>query len=484
MPRSRSGALAAASLVLLLAGCAKSTTTAPVAEDPYEAAIGTFGLVPLPPLPYPANNYFNAERVALGQLLFFDPILGGESAPWVKIAANKDPYRYRANDVACATCHHPRFAFADGRRLGAGVGGAQFNDTDLGPQRVVPGRSLISPFLPVGQEPRNSPTVLNTACNGQNTTLPTAVGFQFMDGRALGLETQAKLPITSRDEMAGDAYGRDILGPALTAQAIQDSVAKRVAGIPEYVERFKQAFPGEITQASDITIDHVARAIAAFERELVTPGARFDRFIVGDRGAYSEIEKQGFLLFFGKGECGDCHGGPMLSDFTFRVQGVGDAYPPGVLGKDGNGHDFGRFHADPVQFANQKYAFRVLSVRNVGPTAPYFHSGSAGTLREVVEFYNRGGQGPQDISDADLQAAGQQRDASIHPLNLTEAEIDAIVAFMRTATSEVSGGALGSDLVAVPQRVPSGLLPPGVPTPPGPGPFLMPSHASKVALAR
>jgi len=265
---------------------------------------------------------------------------------------------------------------------------------------------------------------------------------------------------------------------------IQDSVTLRLRGIPEYVSRFVQAFPGEISQASDITIDHVARAIAAFERELGTPMSRYDRFLSGDRAALSDAEKRGFLLFFGKGQCGDCHGGPMLSDFTFRVQGVGDAYPPGFAGKNGSGGDFGRFHADPVQFANAKYAFRVLTVRDAELTAPYFHSGSAGTLREVVEFYNRGGQGGMDISDATLQSVGQTRDPSIHPLGLTGDEMDAIVAFMKTTTASVLSGPLGSDLVAVPQRVPSGLLPPGVPTPPGPGPFRMHAQATRALAAR
>ena len=90
--------------------------------DEFQALIEQFQLVPLPlSAPYPADNPFNAERIALGRLLFFDPILGGESAPWVKAAAGKDPYRFRGNDMACGTCHHPTLAFADGRRLGAGV---------------------------------------------------------------------------------------------------------------------------------------------------------------------------------------------------------------------------------------------------------------------------------------------------------------------------------------------------------------------------
>ena len=165
----------------------------------------------------------------------------------------------------------------------------------------------------------------------------------------------------------------------------------------------------------------------------------------------------------------------MLSDYTFRVQGVGDGYDkvmPGFPGKNGQGGDFGRFHADEVLFADQKFAFRTLTVRNVEITGPYFHSGSAGTLREVVEFYNRGGVGGADITNDALAAVGAVRDPAILGLGLTGDEIDAVVAFMRTTTAGVQPGPSGMDLTRVPERVPSGLLPPGIPTPAGkPGPF-------------
>ncbi|NNM31975.1 MAG: hypothetical protein HKO53_02865 [Gemmatimonadetes bacterium] len=441
-------------------------TGVPESEAEVRAVIEQFGLRPLPEIPYPDDNRHNPARIALGQLLFFDPILGGESAPGLKEAAGEDPYRFRANDMSCATCHHPDFGFADGRPLSAGVSGAQFSATDLGPGRVVPGLSIVT-GEPLGIVPRNAPSIFNTAFNGQNSASPTTESFMFFDGRVTeGLEAQAILPITSRDEMAGGAYGEDVA---------QDSVVARLRAIPEYVIRFAQAFPGEITEATDLEIGHVGRAIAAFEREIITPGSRYDQFVGGRYDVFSEQERLGFDAFFGKGLCGDCHNGSMLSDFTMRIQGVGDDYEgvhPGFLGKNGEGGDFGRFHADPVAFSNQKFAFRTVTVRMVEKTGPYFHSGSARTLREVVEFYNRGGLGPEDISDATLEGAGVTRDRSIRPLDLSDEEIDAIVAFMKTTTAPVQGGPSGMDLTAVPTRVPSGLVPPGVPTPAGPGPFL------------
>lgn len=469
-----------ATLVATSACSDDATVVAPDTKaDRFQEIIDRFQLGPLPPIPYPPDNRFNAERIALGKLLFFDPILGGESAPRVKRAAGKDPYRFRANDVACATCHFPSFAFADSRRLGAGVSGARFRDTDLGPQRVVPGPSLVTGD-PVGTEPRNTPTVLNTAFNGRSSIEPTPESFQFMDGRVTGgLEEQAILPITSRDEMAGEAYDVDFDRPDVK-EVIQDSVTRRIRSIPEYVARFKQAFAGEIQDADDITIGHIGRAIAAFERELITPGSRYDRFVSGDFSIFTEQEKEGFELFFGKGLCGDCHSGPMLSDFTFRVIGADEDYDeilPGFEGKNGEGGDFGRFHADPERFEHGKFAFRNPTIRNVEITAPYFHAGNFGTLHEVMEFYNRGGRGEGDISDAELEAAGVTRDPSIQRLGLTDAEINAIVEFMKTTTAAVQKGPI--DLVSVPRRVPSGLLPPGIPTPEEPGPYYMPEQVQE-----
>ena len=476
-PRLRLLAAGAILLSLSAWSCGDDSSNGPNVDE-IDAIIQQFDLASAPSIPYPENNRYNAERIALGQLLFFDPLLGGESAPWVKSAAGKDPYRYRANDMACATCHHPSLGFADGRNLSAGVGGAQFRDTDLGPQRVAPATSLVS-GLPVGIVPRNAPSCLNTGCNGRESPEPAALSTQFLDGRVTGgLDEQATFPVTSRDEMAGDAYNLPSgMSTAAMQAAIRDSVTARVRDVPEYVARFRQAFPGEVHEASDITIQHIGRAIGAYERELVTPNSRFDQFIMGRRESFNDVERRGFTLFFGKALCGDCHHGPMLSDYQFHVQGDGDGYErihPGFAGKNGQGGDWGRWHADPVLFADQKFAFRTLTIRAVELTGPYFHSGSAGTLREVVEFYNRGGRGPEDFSDAALAAEGAVRDSAIVPLGLTADEMEAIVAFMKTTTAPVQLGPSGMDLSAVPQRVPSGLLPPGIATPAGPGPFYPP----------
>jgi cytochrome c peroxidase len=167
----------------------------------------------------------------------------------------------------------------------------------------------------------------------------------------------------------------------------------------------------------------------------------------------------------------------MLSDFTYRGQGVADQYDvmmPGFEGKNLNGGDWGRFHADDALYADRKLAFRVPTIRNVEITSPYFHTGSAATLREVLDFYNHPSREPMAFLDTYLSENGAVRDPSIRDLGLSDAEVEAIIAFMKTTTAEVqTSGPLGATINEIPERVPSGLLPPGIPTPAGPGPFYL-----------
>lgn len=455
--------------LLVATGCAVdfSSTTSEQSTH-FQDIIAQFGLAPLPAIPYPPNNQHNPDRIALGRLLFFDPILGGESGPAVKEAVGLDPFRFRENDVACGTCHLPELGFTDGRPLSAGVSGAQFDEVAVGPNRIVPGLSIVS-GSDVGIVPRNAPSMLNTGLNGRNSRLSTSQSFMFLDGRVTGgLEELAEFPVMSRDEMAGDAF----LGAK--PEEILDSITNRIREIPGYVTLFRDAFPGEVAVADDITIDHITRAIAAFARELITPGSRYDQFVAGDFDVFTAEEREGFVLFFEQGDCGGCHAGPMLSDYTFRVIGAGDAYDqsqPGFEGKNGNGGDFGRWHADSSVFSDMRFAFRVLTVRNAEVTGPFFHSGSAATLLDVVDFYNRGGRGPVDLSDDYLASYGVTRDPLIRPLGLSSSQMASIVAFMKTTSAPVQAGPEGLDLASIPDRVPSGLVPPGVPTPSGLGPF-------------
>jgi cytochrome c peroxidase len=404
------------SLVLIaVVGCGDGPGEPPASSRDEKLRL-RFALQALGDVPRAPSDAASAERIELGRLLFFDPILGGEK------------------DVACGTCHHPAFAFADGRQLGAGASGA-----GLGPERRVSSSALTG--APIGLEARNSPTVLNAAFNADESGGPSHLGLQFWDGRAAGLEEQARGPITSRTEMAGDAYSADVA---------RDSVVARLRSIGEYVERFRAAFPTEAALTSGaevITMDTYGRAVAAYERELVTRNSAFDRYARGDDDALTKRQKLGLELFFTKARCAQCHSGPMFSDFTFRVIGVPQSGPGGLVVA---GDDVGR--EEHTRSSADRHAFRTPTLRNVTLTAPFMHDGVFATLEEVVRFYDRGALPRHAAIEEDAL------DPLVRPpLALSEGEIAAILEFLDALTDP--GTDLASSLVTVPARVPSGLAP-------------------------
>jgi len=426
-------------MLIGLMGCSDDDDDNGVAAT--ESLRDRFDLQPLGAIPYPPNNPPLQERISLGRFLFYDPLLGGE------------------RDVSCATCHHPAFAFGDMRQLPVGTAGTG----GLGPDRIR-GNSAVS-GQPVGFTPRNSPTVFNTAFNADETGEPTHNGFFFWDGRVKSLEVQATKPITSRVEMRGDAYPGSNDDAAASSL---DSVLNRLRAVPEYIERFAVAFPEENAEWIGGTREHVidsstyGRAMAAYERELVTRNTAYDRYVAGDDNALTGAQQRGLELFFTKAKCAECHKGAMFSDFRFVVNGVPQEGP----GKDViPGDDTGReeFSHNPAD----RYAFRTPTLRNVELTPPYMHDGVFETLEQVMDFYNQGSTPRHpEVSDNELSEELRQ------PLNLTQQEMQDIIAFMKALTDP--GTQLSPFLTTVPDRVPSGLVPvlglsAGPPPPPAPG---------------
>jgi cytochrome c peroxidase len=340
---------------------------------------------PFAPLPLhvesPADNPATPEKVALGKLLFWDPVLSG------------------AQDVACATCHHPDHGYADGRELPIGVGG-----TGLGPKRNMGSDSLLVK--------RNSPTVLNVAFNG---LVDVAVPYDptqapmFWDSRVRGLEAQVLSPIESLEEMRG--------GRIATGGGVAGAVA-RVAAIPEYQELFRRVFGED----DAVTATNLARAIASFERSLVTTDAPFDRYLRGDTTALSAVEQFGMEAFDKQG-CTLCHRGPMLSDYQVHVLGVPDNRAIG-------GADTG---------ADGRSAFRTPSLRNLAVTAPYMHGGTIPFVDTVVADFYRRPAGPR-----------------VDPL-LQQVAVESNASFITAFLSSLNGTFDRS----IPERVPSGLTPGG-----------------------
>lgn len=193
---------------------------------------------------------------------------------------------------------------------------------------------------------RNSPTVYNAAGH-------TA---QFWDGRAQTVEDQAKGPI---------------LNPVEMAMPNAEFVLKVLKSIPDYVKLFKEVFPND---KDPVTYDNVAKAIGAFERQLVTP-SRWDKFLKGDKTALTDAEKAGFAQFARLG-CPTCHNGVNVGGAQFQKLGLVRPYP--------DQSDLGRF--DVTKNNADKMFFRVPTLRNVEKTAPYFHKGQVATLEEAVKL--------------------------------------------------------------------------------------------------
>jgi cytochrome c peroxidase len=322
----------------------------------------------------PADNPQTPEKIALGEQLFFDG----------RLSAN--------GTVACASCHDPRLAFTDGRPLSVGIGNR------------------------VGQ--RNSPTVLNALYNIA----------QFWDGRALTLETQAALPIVNPVEMG---------------QPTLDAAVARIAAVPDYRARFRRVF-GRPPSGTDLV-----RALASYERSQLSFDSPFDHFIAGDSSAIDASAKRGWTLFNTQGRCNKCHA---FTDTTSRPTTFNDTayHNIGVLIVRHNVVQLARQAKQSVakgdtiaidqaailtpMSALGRYlvtrkdsdiaSFKSPDLRNVMVTAPYFHDGSAATLWDVMDHYNKGAGLLDPWLDVDIQ-----------PLALHENDIDDLVALMASLTS-------------------------------------------------
>jgi len=275
-----------------------------------------------------------------------------------KIALGKqlyfDPRLSKDSTISCASCHDPKKGFSNGERFATGVGGA------------VGGRS--------------SPSVINAAYYRQ----------QFWDGREPTLEAQALGPIQNPIEMA----------------MTLDAVVERLNGIKGYRSQFQSVF------GTDANPDGIAKAIAAYERTVLSGNAPYDRFKAGDKSALSEAAQRGMKLFFGEAHCSACHTGPNFTDNSYHNLGIGmDAEKP----------DVGRETVSRLE--GDRGAFKTPTLREIARTAPYMHDGSLKTLEDVIEHYAKGG------------TANDYLDEEIYTLKLSkEAKADLLI-FMQEGLS-------------------------------------------------
>lgn len=340
-----------------------------------EGAAGDGALAGLPALEVPENNPLTQEKILLGRQLFFDRRLSHN------------------NTLSCAMCHIPEQGFTS-QELSVAIG--------------IEGRTLR----------RNAPTLYN-------------VGFArvlFHDARENLLEQQVWTPLLARNEMANPSVG---------------FVIDRLKSLPEYRGRFEQAFDGK-----GPGMETVGMALASYQRTLNSAGSAFDRWYYGgDKDALDEQARAGFGLFSGKARCVACHtvnrDYALFTDHALHNTGIGYLVSMGtpddkvqvtvapgttltvdrafitLAGKPAP-NDLGHYEitGDP----DDRWKYRTPMLRNVALSAPYMHNGSLRTLREVVEFYNRGG------------IKNELLDPLVQPLGLSDAEMDSIVAFLNSLT--------------------------------------------------
>ncbi|MFT5470784.1 MAG: cytochrome c peroxidase [Verrucomicrobiales bacterium] len=403
------------------------------------------------------------EKVLLGRLLFFDNILSGN------------------RNISCATCHHPRTATSDALSLGIGEGGE-----GIGLQRSLGyGSDAVEERIP-----RNSPALFNLGAReytvlfhdgrvaknrSEASGFKSPAGSQLPKGLENALAAQAMFPVTSAAEMAGQKGENPIANAAAAEKfagqgGVWDLLADRIREIPEYAERFHDAFPTEIRSGSDIRFVHVANAIAAYETVAFRADeSPFDEYLRG-RDSLSAAEIRGMDLFFGRANCASCHSGDFLTDHEFHAIGMPQIGPGKGDGYGGH-DDFGRENAS--KSASDRYKFRTPALRNVALTGPWGHSGAFTTLEEVVDHHADPGQSLRafnpnsmvlpsrsDLDALDLLAfknSSSRNSLETHNVLprkiLTKAEIRDLVAFLEALTDRYS-----IDLRAeIPERVPSGL---------------------------
>jgi cytochrome c peroxidase len=259
----------------------------------------------------------------------------------------------KSEKISCASCHDPKKGWSDNTAKAIGHDGRKGN--------------------------RNTPTVLNGAYQTH----------QFWDGRAKTLEQQALGPIEADVEM----------------NMPLDELIKKLRGIKSYVKLFEKAYPGE-----GITKESLAKAIASFERTVVTSDSPFDKYIKGNKKAISDKAIKGFELFRGKAECINCHDGFNFTDGSFQNIGLddGDLGRKNVINKD-------VFHG----------AMKTPTLRDVTKTSPYFHDGSMKDLTEATKMCCQGGK--------NREAKGIS--TAMKNVNLSDEEVSLLVEFMKSLES-------------------------------------------------
>jgi cytochrome c peroxidase len=418
---------------------------------------------PPPPLSDADFPSISSAEVELGQALFWDKILSGN------------------RNIACATCHHPRFGTSDGLSLGIGEGGI-----GLGPDRKPDPADY-----PEQRIPRNAPALWNVGAHGFSVlfddgrievdpTRPsgfrTPLEDEMVQGFASLLSAQTMFPVLSNDEMAGHYEENEIStlvrqGRLTGPDGAWAAIAARVAAVPDYAKQFNAVYP-EIAAGRPINFTDISNAIAAYMTfDFRSDTSPFDA-LLRDGTPLDAAATKGMTLFYGDAGCAACHSGALLSDMEFHAMGDPQIGPGKGERFESHQHDTGR-----MRVSNQPgdaYAFRTPSLRNVTLTGPYGHAGAFASLDAYLAQHAQPGSGlagyaltsavlpDMDVGKPDLNPAPEAADfagiakaaANAPKVTLTEADRVDLIAFLTALEDPVAkaGGRMG-----IPDTVPSGL---------------------------
>ncbi|WP_324670913.1 cytochrome-c peroxidase [Hymenobacter sp. GOD-10R] len=272
----------------------------------------------------------------------------------------------------CASCHIPDRAYTDGLKVN-------------------------SSLLPDVTLKRNTPTLLNASLQPA----------QFYDGRVLFLEDQIHEVVSNKAEMGGHL----------------DEVTNALRRKKSYSKQFSKAFPNE---DKPLTERNIRKALAAYIRSLIRLNSRFDQYMRGDTTILSESEVDGFNLFMGKAKCGTCHYMPLFNGAVAPLYDKIESEVLGVLAttdtiRPSLDTDEGKYLLHKI--AHQRYAFKTPTIRNANHTAPYMHNGVYLTLKEVIDFYNKGGGAGLGL-EVSTQTLGEDQ------LRLTKKERQSLIDFI------------------------------------------------------
>lgn len=410
--------------------------------------------------PMRARTVSLGPKEALGRALFFDPIVSGPGA------------------ISCATCHVRSKGAGDGLDAAVGLGAH-----GIGKERLSSKDAFLVPRNALAFFNRGRPEFSVLFWDGRVQLGPkgefqTPLGERLPNGFESLLAAASVFPLVEPDEMLGRSeergrnparYHRELLADtgvannnfqertlvvfkSLVTRLVGGSASKPSKVQSEYRQLFSKAYPG--VAPADLSIAHVGNGLGAYiGAAFDLQPAPWDRYLAGDRQAITPTQKQGALVFFGKGRCAVCHSGQEFTDFGFHSLAV----PQLSVAKHGAFVDYGR--ANATSRATDRYKFRTPPLRNVLQTGPWGHNGVFKSLQEVIEHHFNPvpvlfkAQTSHPESARYSGALLAQRSPILGEVSpLTQADVNALVEFLSALTSVTSM----NDAVALPSTVPSG----------------------------